>query len=958
VDDFVINVRQIGQYPVVSTNGAGDLLLIQQGGIGGPYAAINPSDLINTAMLVRPDNINFATNFGLKWGTQTLVFDGSVFQFSTALQVPTLTATNGISINGVPVTTTADLDNLSNFVIDNTVASFNFRTGPVQLELDDVLRAGGAPVWNPSFAGVVTAPTPWDLNQNDDTVATTAWVKGLFACAPVVQSFNGRFGCVTLTTDDINAAYAAGGTPIAPNPALGDASTRIATTMFVDESLDDLRDWVLDEIQSGPDLSAYAPLQSPNFSGIPTAPTAATANSTGQLATTAFVHAAVTAATAGVSSFNTRTGAVVLTTADITGAGGAPIASPTFTGTPSGPTAAPGTSTTQLATSAFVMAALAAGTVESFNGRSGVVVLTAGDVTAVGGALSASPALTGTPTAPTPPAADNSTRIATTAFVEAAIGVGGGVSSFMGRTGAVSLLANDISAAGGALVASPAFTGTPTAPNPPTNDNSTALATTAWVLARLAAAGGVTTFNTRSGAVTLTTADVTGAGGAPLANPALTGTPTAPTAAPGTNSNQLATCAFVLGQLGVASFNTRTGAVTLTSADITGAGGALLASPIFTGTPSGPTAAQTDNSTMFATTAFVHTALNNSVSSFNGRTGAITLIANDISAAGGALLASPTFTGVPAAPTAALGTSTTQLATTQFVMNQLAGAGGVTTWNGRAGAVTMTATDITNAGGALASAVMGAPQCGRLTISGASPSQVIAFSPYQGALIRINGVLYKFANLTMTATNATINGVAGQSVGTNVLYYVYAYYTGTAVALDLSVTGHATSTTVGNEGTEIKAGDDSRTLVGIVYTTSNAPSSGSFADSGSQRYVRTWFNRQPFNVFNAGTNSGLTSTSGISVAAAFFICFANEKYFAVASNYALSTAQLTATGYVNVDGVNASGNAAGVPGGTTSSFTAAHGSAVTAEGYHTLAAYGQVSTSQANWTAAIAGMVG
>lgn len=35
-------------------------------------------------------------------------------------------------------------------------------------------------------------------------------------------------------------------------------------------------------------------------------------------------------------------------------------------------------------------------------------------------------------------------------------------------------------------------------------------------------------------------------GGAPLASPALTGTPSAPTAAPGTNTTQLATCAFAL----------------------------------------------------------------------------------------------------------------------------------------------------------------------------------------------------------------------------------------------------------------------------------------------------------------------------------------------------------------------------------------------------------------------------
>lgn len=40
--------------------------------------------------------------------------------------------------------------------------------------------------------------------------------------------------------------------------------------------------------------------------------------------------------------------------------GGAPIASPTFTGTPAGPTAAAGTNTTQLATTAFVKAAITA----------------------------------------------------------------------------------------------------------------------------------------------------------------------------------------------------------------------------------------------------------------------------------------------------------------------------------------------------------------------------------------------------------------------------------------------------------------------------------------------------------------------------------------------------------------------------------------------------------------------
>lgn len=44
-----------------------------------------------------------------------------------------------------------------------------------------------------------------------------------------------------------------------------------------------------------------------------------------------------------------------------TAIGAAPVASPTFTGTPAAPTATPGTNTTQVATTAFVTAAVAAG---------------------------------------------------------------------------------------------------------------------------------------------------------------------------------------------------------------------------------------------------------------------------------------------------------------------------------------------------------------------------------------------------------------------------------------------------------------------------------------------------------------------------------------------------------------------------------------------------------------------
>lgn len=78
---------------------------------------------------------------------------------------------------------------------------------------------------------------------------------------------------------------------------------------------------------------------------------------------------------------------------------------------------------------------------------------------------------------------------------------------------------------------------------------------------------------------------------APLANPALTGTPTSTTAAVDTNTTQIATTAYVVGQ-----------------------GYAKLASPTFTGTPTLPTGtiattqSAGNNSTKVATTAYVDAA--------------------------------------------------------------------------------------------------------------------------------------------------------------------------------------------------------------------------------------------------------------------------------------------------------------------------------------------------------------
>ncbi len=105
---------------------------------------------------------------------------------------------------------------------------------------------------------------------------------------------------------------------------------------------------------TGVSTAGLAPINSPALTGTPTAPTAspATTNTT-QIATTAFVQAAITAAIALKAN----------------------LASPTFSGTPSTPTAAPGTNTLQIASTAFVQAAITGGAVFSGTAASGSVTI-------------------------------------------------------------------------------------------------------------------------------------------------------------------------------------------------------------------------------------------------------------------------------------------------------------------------------------------------------------------------------------------------------------------------------------------------------------------------------------------------------------------------------------------------------------------------------------------------------
>jgi hypothetical protein len=149
--------------------------------------------------------------------------------------------------------------------------------------------------------------------------------------------------------------------------------------------------------------------------------------------------------TAGVTVPAGQTVQVAWNGADFVIIGSALLNNPALIGVPTAPTAAPGTSTTQIATTAFVTA---------------VDVLKA---------PIDSPVFTGNPQAPTPTFGDSDTSIATTGFV----------------------------AVNYAPINSPTFTGVPLAPTPTALDSSTKIATTAFV--NTAIAGG--TFAAGSGQI-------------------------------------------------------------------------------------------------------------------------------------------------------------------------------------------------------------------------------------------------------------------------------------------------------------------------------------------------------------------------------------------------------------------------------------------------------------------------
>ncbi|WP_177414111.1 phage tail protein [Pseudomonas sp. KBW05] len=274
---------------------------------------------------------------------------------------------------------------------------------------------------------------------------------------------------------------------------------------------------------------------------------------------------------------------------------------------------------------------------------------------------------TGTPKAPTPDQFDSSSRLATTEALWRAAGSYRGQYA-VDRSFTLSVLhlgqIGRVTGAGGYSVTLPPMAGIP--PGPVIRILNASLAAITIISsgppisgAALTPEGAVILPRTGSiefywnGAALVVwggTEAMRFAGFAALASPDFTGIPTGPTALAGSNSYQLANAAFVWAAVN-AYATTVTAALALK---------APLASPAFSGVPTAPTAAAGTNTLQLANTAFVWLAINTYATTVSA---SLNLKAN---------VDSPGFTGVPTAPTPAAGASTKQIATAEFVQAALA----------------------------------------------------------------------------------------------------------------------------------------------------------------------------------------------------------------------------------------------------------------------------------------------
>jgi len=233
------------------------------------------------------------------------------------------------------------------------------------------------------------------------------------------------------------------------------------------------------------------------------------------------------------------------------------------------------------------------------------------------------------------------------------------------------------------------------------------------------------------------------------------------------------------------------------------------------------------------------------------------------------------------------------------------------------------------------------------------------FVPYNGDTIRIAGVVYQIPSGGVASGNPSggvhLNGTASSSLVAATLYYAYLYNNAGTLTIDFSTTAYAMDTTAGNVGTQIKSGDNTRSLIGMVYCAAGPV----FSYSAANRLVRSWFNEPGVSLSNQFT-AGRTTTSSTYVEInteirdQFLIWAIESAEFRESGPLQASAAGNVLTGISfdgnTPDGVSATNMQAAVQGPSSASIN----STSLAEGFHYATVFGAV-TSGITGTWAIAG---
>lgn len=234
---------------------------------------------------------------------------------------------------------------------------------------------------------------------------------------------------------------------------------------------------------------------------------------------------------------------------------------------------------------------------------------------------------------------------------------------------------------------------------------------------------------------------------------------------------------------------------------------------------------------------------------------------------------------------------------------------------------------------------------GQCRLSVASPTSLL-LSPRNGRNMIVNGLRLQIPQAGITLSNT--------GLAPNTLYYAYLSGTTASPALNLSTTSHVT----GVNGVEVKIGDATQTLVGMIFTSGSSP--GQFVDSVTQRFCLNWFGRRDITASTNGAGLGITSGSEVSASLRnYFLCWGDEYTKSIVSGeLAGSSAESRGDLVIIVDNTAPLSQPAGFGRTTGTTFAAGtyvvaltvQGRALLSEGLHYVTAYSYVTSGTGNYS--------